>query len=79
MNDLYILTRGENCVSRKKTEELADAIKSYYSFSGPEFWMWKMFQFGFAYGKRAERARRKVHNISKNGTNSSGASDTMEA
>lgn len=27
------------------------AVKKHYSFSAPEFWMWKMFQFGYAYGK----------------------------
>lgn len=59
MNDFYILTHGEECVPYKKTEELTDAIKRQYHFSAPEFWMWKMFQFGFAYGKHADRVRRK--------------------
>lgn len=33
-------------------------VKAKYHFSAPEFWMWKMYQFGFAKGKQVERARR---------------------
>ena len=61
MNNFYILTHGKNgCdISSKKIHEIADVVKRYYHISAPEFWMWKMFQFGYAYGKHAERARRK--------------------
>lgn len=60
-NDLYLLTDGNNgCdVPRKKIADIADAIKRHYYFSNSEFWMWKMFQFGYAYGKRAERRKKK--------------------
>ena len=60
--DLYLLTRGKNgCdVSYNDIRVIADAVKRYYNFSAPEFWMWKMFQFGYAYGKRAERSKRKA-------------------
>lgn len=61
MNDIYILTHGDNgCdVPFTKIKEMAEAVQEYYHFSSPIFLMWKAFQFGFAYGKRAERARRK--------------------
>ena len=38
---------------------LQHCIRKRYHFSDPSMWMWKAFQFGFIYGKRAERARRK--------------------
>lgn len=31
--------------------DISMKVKEYYHFSAPEFWMWKMFQFGYAYGK----------------------------
>lgn len=30
---------------------ISQQVKEHYHFSAPEFWMWKMFQFGYAYGK----------------------------
>lgn len=30
---------------------ISEKVKEKYHFSAPEFWMWKMFQFGYAYGK----------------------------
>jgi hypothetical protein len=30
---------------------ISEMVKEKYDFSAPEFWMWKMFQFGYAYGK----------------------------
>lgn len=60
--DTEILTRGQHVISYNEFCKLKDVIKRYYSFSSPEFWLWKMFQFGFVYGKRAERARRKERN-----------------
>lgn len=32
-------------------QEIGRMVKEKYNFSAPEFWMWKMFQFGYAYGK----------------------------
>lgn len=58
MNDLYILQNGKDCIPHRKYEELEDAVKRYYHNSSPNFWMWKMFQFGFAYGKHAERQKK---------------------
>ncbi len=61
--DIYILTHGEcGCdVSFDQIRNISQAVKEYYHQSSPEIWMWKMFQFGYAYGKREERARRKAH------------------
>lgn len=58
MNDFYILTHGEECIPYDKFMELADAVKRQYHFLTPRFWMWKMFQFGFAYGKHAARQKK---------------------
>lgn len=57
--DTEILLRSQENIPSNDIRELSEVIKRYYHFSVPEFWMWKMFQFGFVYGKRAERARRK--------------------
>lgn len=57
--DYNILTRGQDVLPREEYELIRDAVKQHYHFSSPEFWMWKMIQFGYAYGKREERARRK--------------------
>ncbi|RGT72222.1 hypothetical protein DWX08_10370 [Ruminococcus sp. AF18-22] len=57
--DTEILLRSQENIPSNDIRELSEVIKRYYHFSAPEFWMWKMFQFGFVYGKRAERARRK--------------------
>lgn len=61
MNDSYIITNGKNgCnIPYVQIRELAQQVTSEYSFSSPFFWMWKMFQLGFAYGKREERAKKK--------------------
>lgn len=58
MNDSYILTYGEDCIPYEHFQELAESVKRHYYFSAPEFWMWKMFQFGFAYGKHAARQKK---------------------
>lgn len=62
VGDFYILTRDANgCdVQYLQIREISDVVKRYYHFSAPEFWMWKMFQFGYVYGKRAERSKRKA-------------------
>ena len=57
--DYNILTRGQDVLPREEYELIRDAVKQHYHFSSPEFWMWKMIQFGYVYGKREERARRK--------------------
>lgn len=59
MNDLKILQHGQDCIPYEECMELVEATKRYYHFSSPNFWMWKMFQFGYAYGKRAERRKKK--------------------
>ena len=60
MKDFYLLTCGNNgCdIPYDKIRTISDVVKRYYNFSAPEFWMWKMFQFGYAYGKRAERSKK---------------------
>lgn len=60
MDKVKILMHGQDCIPDKEFEEIRDLVKGYYHFSNVNFWMWKMFQFGFAYGKLVERARRKV-------------------
>lgn len=57
--DMNVLRFGQKALSYEEVERTADAVKQYYHFSSVNFWMWKMFQFGYMYGKRAERARRK--------------------
>ena len=61
--DIHILTQGAcGCdIPFDQIHCITDAVKGYYHQSAPDFWMWKMFQFGYAYGKREERARRKRH------------------
>lgn len=56
-----ILKYGENgCdIPYGEIRNITELVKNEYHFSESEFWMWKMFQFGFAYGKQAERIRRK--------------------
>lgn len=57
--DTEILFRGQEVIPGKDLCELTEIVKRYYSFSNPEFLMKKMFQIGYVYGKRAERARKK--------------------
>lgn len=61
MDIQYIIRNGKNgCdIPFREIDSISEAVKRYYYFSAPGFWMWKMFQIGFAYGKRAERDRRK--------------------
>ena len=44
---------------REEYELIRDAVKQHLSFFFAGVWMWKMIQFGYVYGKREERARRK--------------------
>lgn len=57
--DTEILFRGQEVIPNEEIFEITETVKRYYSFSTPNFWMWKMFQIGYVYGKRAERARKK--------------------
>lgn len=57
--DQKILEYGQNCFPYGEFKELCECIEHRYSFSSYRYWMWKIFQFGFVCGKRAERARRK--------------------
>lgn len=54
-----IMNIGYDCIPYFDFYYLQSCIKKSYHFSEPCIWMWKAFQFGFIYGKRAERARRK--------------------
>lgn len=55
--DMNILGFGQKTLPCEEVERIADAVKQYHHFSSVNFWMQKMFQFGYVYGKRAERAR----------------------
>ena len=54
---MNILGFGQKTLPYEEVERIADAVKQYYHFSSVNFWMQKMFQFGYVYGKRAEWAR----------------------
>lgn len=54
-----ILARGQHCIPYNEFHEIAESVMKFYPTVSEMFWMWKMFQFGYVYGKRAERARRK--------------------
>lgn len=57
--DEQILNRGQDCIPYGDFWNLKEQIIQKYYFSSPTFWMWKALQFGYAYGKRAERAGKK--------------------
>lgn len=57
--DQKIIGHGQETISYGEFLELSECIEQRYHFSSYRFWMWKIFQYGFALGKRAERARRK--------------------
>lgn len=61
MNIEYIISHGKNgCTTTyEEISVLSELVIKKYHFSAPEFWMWKMFQLGFAYGKHETRVRRK--------------------
>ena len=56
--DQKIIDHGQEVISYNEFLELSECIEQRYSFSSYRFWMWKIFQVGFAFGKRAERDRR---------------------
>lgn len=56
--DQKIIDHVQKVISYKEFLELSECIEQRYPFSSYRFWMWKIFQYGFAFGKRAERARR---------------------
>lgn len=55
-----ILNHWSETINYKELMEICEAIKKHNSFSSPFWWMCKAFQFGYAYGKAAVRA--KKHN-----------------
>lgn len=57
--DQRIMEHGQHCIPCEDFMELCKSVKQKYPFSGDVFWMWKIFQFGFVYGKREERAKKK--------------------
>ena len=57
--DEQILNRGQDCIPYDDFWNLKEQIIQKYYFGDPTFWMWKVLQFGYVYGKRAERARKK--------------------
>ena len=57
--DQKIIDHEKDAISYGEFLELSECIEQRYPFSSYRFWMWKVFQYGFALGKRAERARRK--------------------
>lgn len=59
MDRATILMRGQDCIPYEEFEEICDLITNYYHYTSVKFWMWKMFQFGFVYGKRAERTKKR--------------------
>ena len=61
MNIQYLIAHGQNGgdVSDEFVTYLSDRVVDHYYNSSSKFWMWKMFQIGFAYGKHADRNRRK--------------------
>lgn len=62
MNNKYILTHGNNgCnIGYKEIRDISESVIKEYHYSSTYFWMWKMFQFGFAYGKRAVQEKRRA-------------------
>ncbi len=54
-----ILDGWQESISYTEIRGISEAIKDRYDFSAPEFWMAKAFQFGYAYGKAAERAKKR--------------------
>lgn len=57
--DDSILLIGHNFIPFENFKEIVAQIVQEYKHSSPTWWMWKAFEFGYVYGKRAERARRK--------------------
>ena len=57
--DEQILDRGQDIIPWDDFQNLKERIIQKYYFSRPAFWMWKAFQFGYVYGKRTERARKR--------------------
>lgn len=58
--DTEILMRGQDVIPYEDFLELEKIIERLYHYSNYKFWMWKMLQIGYVYGKRTERAKRKA-------------------
>lgn len=58
--DPVVLERMQDVMPYSEISKIVDAVKKRYSFSTDTFWMLKMFQFGYVYGKREERKKKKA-------------------
>lgn len=58
--DPVILERMQEVIPYSEISKIVDAVKKRYSFSADTFWLFKMFQFGYVYGKREERKKKKA-------------------
>lgn len=54
-----ILDGWQETIDYTEISAICEAIQKRYPWSAPAFWMAKAFQFGYAYGKAAERAKKK--------------------
>ena len=57
--DPVILERMQDVRPYSEVSKIADAVKERYSVCEDTFQMVKMFQFGYVYGKREERKKKK--------------------
>lgn len=58
--DPVVLERMQDVIPYSEVSKIIDTVKKRYSFSTDTFWMRKMFQFGYVYGKREERKKKKA-------------------
>lgn len=67
MVGLFFMSGGENLIvlliSLGMPIGLAAAIEKKFSFSNPQFWMYKAFRYGVIQGKRMEREKRKRQSV----------------
>lgn len=59
MVDPIILGRWQNVLPSETLNMIMNAVKENYPHSSVDYWMWKMLQFGYVYGKREERAKKR--------------------
>lgn len=58
--DPVVLGRMQEVMPYSEVSKIIDAVKKRYSLCEDTFWMLKMFQFGYVYGKREERKKKKA-------------------
>ena len=58
--DPVVLGRMQEVMPYSEVSKIADAVKKHYLLCEDTFWMFKMFQFGYVYGKREERKKKKA-------------------